>query len=1005
MPSTPNLSVVICTHNRGDLLPELLRYLDAQTADMERFEVVVVGNGITDGTDELIKSLVGSKTYNLIYVDEPILGLSVARNTGIENSNADVVAFVDDDFLPDTGWADGMLNAFENVDVGIVGGRTHLKFIDCNEPPWLDRWHRRMLGENDREVDALIEGRTSDVFGNNFAFRKVLYKEVGGFKSEFGRVGAERGAGEELEFIVRGMAAGYKIYYQPAAFGWHFVTADRLTAEYLRDCAFGAEKSNILVRARSETFSPSHLQAAIREAEELGAEERKWIGSDYRKWVLSYTRRFGRLGRIHAIASLLFGGEATSDFSHASGSIKTSDELMSSLVQTARQQAKVGEANFANLVVRSSLTSQFLDCLPDELVSVVLITHNDGRFVGKSLASILTQSHTNIECLVVDNNSTDNTLSVISAFAEIDTRVKVTRLVENCGPSRARNIGIEAARGKFLCFMDGDDLMYQDSIAVRLAAAHHFAFDGIAGSYVGENNVSEFDGELPQLKPSIDPRWLEVKDFIAMEGDCPFGPRNVLVLTDIMRKLGGFNEDMSQAEDWEIWARFFRHGYSFVPTGYDGTGYRQKRGSLARHGKDSHLDNSAALFAGAFRRIKEEERVSGTPFVYEEPVWYYTRYLKFAERVLRTIGMSSIQSTEDMHEIMQVIPRHAWDVIFNRINIRDMISFGEERIRAIYGWKLDISSAFVSGELAAKAALLFEARAGLRDDYRVIELPLQDRPPLKGEVVKMRERQRAHATPSAWITHVSAADQRDVAETFVKTLGQVIGTQVGRHNTVDAHFDGNPKLPLAIDLILGHLGKHGKSKSGWTNTYPPTPAGIGPFTIFDLGSGQVQIRLRRNQKLETIFNSSFQVTAPLRITIIVDRHGKARLFVNGEKSSEAVKLDPDAFVQNSRIKLGHSFAERYWEGQILYCRILSGVGLNRSVVLDGKKMPPSIMEIFNIADTRSQPNNKSSGSPRPNNRSSGPPSPNNRSSGSPSLRSIVKAVLARIPFVRRYFRR
>ena len=985
MPSTPDLSVVICTHNRVDLLPDLLRHLDAQTADTSRFEVVVVGNGITDGTDQAIKNLVGTKAYELVYVDEPVLGLSVARNTGIEHSRAEVIAFIDDDFLPDTGWADGMLSAFENSETGIVGGRTHLKFIDCNEPPWLDFWHKRMLGYNDRDVHDLIEGRTSDVFGNNFAFRRSLYKDVGGFKSEFGRVGAERGAGEELEFIVRGTEAGYKIYYQPAAFGWHFATADRLTPSYLRDCAFGADKSSILVRARSETFGPQDLQQAINQAAEFGAQEREWIGKDHKKWILNYTRRFGYLGRIHALSSLLFGGEMASALSGGSSGGAVTDEVLNALLQTAKQQITSTGLEFETLIVRSSLTSKFLDCLPDELVSVVLITHNDGRFVGKALASILTQSHTNLECLVIDNNSTDNTQTILSAFARMDGRVKITNLVENCGPSRARNIGIEAARGKFLCFMDGDDLMYQDSIAVRLAAAHHFAFDSVAGSYVGENNLSEFDGELPKLKASQSPQWMQVKDFITMQGDCPFGPRNVLVRTELMRKLGGFNEDMSQAEDWEIWARFFRNGYSFVPTGYDGTGYRQKRGSLARRGKDSHLDNSAALFASAYREVRDEERVSDTPFVYEKPVWYYTRYLKFAERVLRTVGMSNPATTEEMHEIMQVIPRHAWDVIFNRINIRDMISFGEKRIRAIYGWDLNISSTYLSGELSEKAGLLLEARAGLKDDYEVIDLPLQGRPALKGEAVKMQQRQRAHASPTGWIADVIASDQRDVVNQFKEALGPGVGTHVGPHHTIDSQLNSNPKLPLAIDVVLGHLGDHEGSQSGWSNTYPPTPIGIGPFTVFDLGDGKVQIALRRNKNLVTIFQSSFPINAPLRITIIVNRQGKVRLFINGVKSGDTQEINPDVFAQNSRIKIGCAFAERFWDGQILYCRILSGEGLNKSALLDRAEMPTTVTELFNIANTKSQNDGL-------------PPEPIR-------LKEQAKTAVAKIPFIQRYISR
>lgn len=89
------------------------------------------------------------------------------------------------------------------------------------------------------------------------------------------------------------------------------------------------------------------------------------------------------------------------------------------------------------------------------LVSVIMPTYNRAAIIARAIKSVLDQTYSNLELIVVDDASTDNTAQVVSSIA--DPRVKYLRLPENSGVSAARNAGIKKARGAFIAFLDSDD--------------------------------------------------------------------------------------------------------------------------------------------------------------------------------------------------------------------------------------------------------------------------------------------------------------------------------------------------------------------------------------------------------------------------------------------------------------------------------------------------------------------------------------------------------------------
>lgn len=101
------------------------------------------------------------------------------------------------------------------------------------------------------------------------------------------------------------------------------------------------------------------------------------------------------------------------------------------------------------------------------LVSIIIPAYNTGEYIHRAIESSLRQTHENIEVIVVDDGSKDNTLEVAQSYAEKDSRVRVFHK-ENGGVSSARNLGIREARGEYIVFLDSDDWLEDNAIEYLL---------------------------------------------------------------------------------------------------------------------------------------------------------------------------------------------------------------------------------------------------------------------------------------------------------------------------------------------------------------------------------------------------------------------------------------------------------------------------------------------------------------------------------------------------------
>ena len=117
------------------------------------------------------------------------------------------------------------------------------------------------------------------------------------------------------------------------------------------------------------------------------------------------------------------------------------------------------------------------------LVSVIMPAYNSALFVEEAITSVLAQSFTDFELIVIDDCSQDNTACIVSEFAERDARVRLVRNNKNMGVAQTRNRGLELFRGKYVALLDSDDYWKPQMLEKMLALAEEMKADIVYCSY------------------------------------------------------------------------------------------------------------------------------------------------------------------------------------------------------------------------------------------------------------------------------------------------------------------------------------------------------------------------------------------------------------------------------------------------------------------------------------------------------------------------------------------
>lgn len=133
-------------------------------------------------------------------------------------------------------------------------------------------------------------------------------------------------------------------------------------------------------------------------------------------------------------------------------------------------------------------------------VSVLIIVHNRERYVGDAVRSVLGQSFSDFECVVVDDGSTDGTARVVESFG--DSRLRLVRQTINRGIPHSRNVALDLASGRYVAWLDSDDICHPDRLRVQHAYLEEHAEVGLVGSAarkINTDGVQSRGGRVPVL--------------------------------------------------------------------------------------------------------------------------------------------------------------------------------------------------------------------------------------------------------------------------------------------------------------------------------------------------------------------------------------------------------------------------------------------------------------------------------------------------------------------------
>jgi glycosyltransferase involved in cell wall biosynthesis len=180
-------------------------------------------------------------------------------------------------------------------------------------------------------------------------------------------------------------------------------------------------------------------------------------------------------------------------------------------------------------------------------VSVVIPTRNRRALLERTLSSALAQQAVRVEVIVVDDHSEDETRRYLGSIR--DSRVRPILKSSNQGVAAARNAGIDAARGRWVAFLDDDDLWAPRKLHTQLVA-----LDGAAAGWGWTSALVAEEGRRSTRVwhgPSPD------NIAVALRGgnEIPAGASSAIAATDLLRELGGFDPTLAHLADWDMWIR------------------------------------------------------------------------------------------------------------------------------------------------------------------------------------------------------------------------------------------------------------------------------------------------------------------------------------------------------------------------------------------------------------------------------------------------------------------
>ena len=553
--SLPHVSVVIPAYNSAKFLVQALESVFSQT--YTDYEVVVIDDGSTDNTQAILEPYLPRINYT--YQDNQ--GVAAARNKGIETAKGNLIAFLDADdlFLPYKLQQQVAMFAAQ-PDLGMVVSGWRLTDEQSEIIEDVELWHDLP------ELDLNTWLYWKPVLPSATMIRREWLEKVGGFPSQTIPV-------EDVECFLQLIVGGCQAQWcKQIGTVYRQVNPNSLCRDTLRRV-----KSLELLHQRF--FGKANLPIEIKQQENRVI----YCNLVWSAWHL-YQNGYERQMCGCLRKSLDYTTQSAAEISlNWIESFESYCNGANSKLNTYKVTQSEG---WQQLIINTLATRQ-------PRVSVMIPAYNSAKYLPEAIASVLGQTYTDYEIIVVNDGSTDNTREVIEPFLDSVRYFEQ----ENQGVSATRNRGIYLARGELIAFLDADDIFMPQKLEQQVAVFDANPEIGIVNS--GFRLITE-DGEeigdtkrwdkIPYLTPEI---WLLHK---------PVLPSAMMFSKFWLVKVKGFDPRFTASEDVDVVLRMIIWGCQSLWLKEVTVYYRQHEASASSRNPIAQMANAELMQECFFAR-------------------------------------------------------------------------------------------------------------------------------------------------------------------------------------------------------------------------------------------------------------------------------------------------------------------------------------------------------------------------------------------------------------------
>ena len=253
--------------------------------------------------------------------------------------------------------------------------------------------------------------------------------------------------------------------------------------------------------------------------------------------------------------------------------------------------------------------------MENNLVSIITPMYKGAAFVGETIQSVLAQSYRDWEMIIVDDCSPDGGAGIMEVKKYThDSRIKLIESKQNRGSSGARNIALKEAKGRYIAFLDSDDIWHPEFLEKQMAFLHKKEAPLVFSSYrrIDENTKEEL------LKPFLVPEKVNYKSLLKT---CPIFPSTAIYDTSKTPKIL-FNEDLgSMRDDYVYWLKMFKdisYGYGNPEILVD---YRMRKSSVT--------GNKSKVIKPQWNVLYKVEKLGLIPSAYYLLCWAFISYFQY----------------------------------------------------------------------------------------------------------------------------------------------------------------------------------------------------------------------------------------------------------------------------------------------------------------------------------------------------------------------------------------